>query len=164
MLYRGSHQESRLLMVRARQQAQKAGLLRSQWLRGTFLRMEALHAMNAHFGNRASDHRRVILRSARLLEAEHRDWGHGFAALLRAGLASSDGNQEACLKWLRVGEEHVAKAGLCTHRDLARYRMGQLIGGDQGRQLRKDAEASLRHELAGNLDRLLQLFIPLRCD
>jgi hypothetical protein len=126
--------------------------------------MEALHAMNAHFEKRAGDHRRVILRSAKLLDAEHRDWGHGFAALLRAGLASLDGNREACLEWLRAGEEHVAKAGLCTHRDLARYRMGQLIGGDRGRQFRGQAEASLRHELAGNIDRLLELFIPMRCD
>jgi tetratricopeptide (TPR) repeat protein len=164
MLYRGSHQESSVLVVRARNQAQKAGLLRSQWLRGTFTRMEALHAMNAQFENRRGDHRGVILRSAKLLDAEHRDWGHGFAALLRAGLASVDGNQAACLKWLRVGEEYVSKAGLCTHRDLARYRLGQLIGGDQGSQFRREAEASLRHELAGNLDRLLQLFIPMRGD
>jgi hypothetical protein len=60
-------------------------------------------------------------------------WGKGVGALIRASLATRAGNSDVALRELAAAERDCVAAGLELHAAIARYRRGQLAGGDEGR-------------------------------
>jgi eukaryotic-like serine/threonine-protein kinase len=69
-------------------------------------------------------------------------FGRGLAALTRAALAAQRGQTEAAVAELRLAERECTGSGLDLHAAAARTRLGQLIGGDAGREALRSAAAT----------------------
>jgi eukaryotic-like serine/threonine-protein kinase len=99
-------------------------------------------------------------RAARLMERERTDWGHALAELLRAGIEMRRGNKDAALRRLRSADQRLGAVDMRFHRFVAQWRLGELIGGDEGRDLIAASEAFMRAEGVREPDRLAYVYAP----
>src|SRR5207302_2929016 len=81
------------------------------------------------------------LRDARALESEQSPWIGALGALLRAGCTAAGGDAAGATRLLRTAVERLDAADLCLYAAAARLRLGQLLGGDEGRALLTAGEA-----------------------
>src|SRR5579863_2054723 len=72
------------------------------------------------------------LRLANQLEREHDPWTSGLAALVRGCAENAAGNRDAAIAALQSAVERTEASGMRVHASAARYRLGQLLGGDEG--------------------------------
>ncbi len=112
-------------------------LRRSLLLHLHLIRLEALHLrgralIGAASGADAARQLRQALRIARRIEREKVGYGDGFAALLRAGVATGRGDSEAAVVALAVAEQRFQAADMALFAAVARRRRGELRGGEEG--------------------------------
>ena len=136
-------------------------LLRVQFIRTAMLGLRARCALAAA----AASGRDVgWLASARRdvsrLEREATPWARAQAALVRAGLAALGKRDAEAITELRVAANtfRAADMGLCAA--VAERRLGALIGGDEGRDLRVRADAWMTVQSIRRPDRVAALFAP----
>ncbi|HTM22184.1 MAG TPA: hypothetical protein VL172_16805, partial [Kofleriaceae bacterium] len=82
------------------------------------------------------------------------------ADLIRAGVAARRGQPEAALELLTAAETGFAAAAMRMHVCAARWRRGQLLGGDQGKALIAGARAEMESQSVANPERMANLFAP----
>jgi hypothetical protein len=160
--YMERYTESAARMQVTREQSERAGLLRSQWLRGSLASHMALTAVSRLLEEHPGDHKRVALRLARQLENENRPWGTGYAAQVRAAVLTVEGRYEGALSEVLKARDAFRECGMLMWVDMLTYRAGQITGGDGGREMCSAAEAAIRSELGVNLPKLLNFFTPMR--
>jgi hypothetical protein len=101
-------------------------------------------------------------RMAGALEREYDEWTGVPASLLRAAAEHAAGNRSAAIEALREGigrAEATETIGLAIP---ARYRLGELVGGQEGRTLRDGALTTLRAHGIVDTARWVGVFIPGR--
>jgi hypothetical protein len=145
-------------------QLERSLMYRFQYLRiaATTLwgRLALAIAERAESSDARRRHRRRGVRAARALERERTGFADVWAALLRAGVAAVDGDDEetrARLAWAATRADAMEMAILSA---VARRLEGLLVGGDAGREAVARAERWMRESLVRDPTRLTRVFAP----
>ena len=102
---------------------------------------------------------RSATRDAVLIEREAMAWAQPFGTLLRAGVARLSGNVDAAAELLAAAADAFDSADMALHAAASRLRRGQLISGDEGRELARGAEAWMSSKAILNPDRTAAIMI-----
>jgi eukaryotic-like serine/threonine-protein kinase len=131
--------------------------------RALFLRIQVGRAISLHLRGRialACGRAPDALADARRLEREDAEWVEPLAALLRAGAAKLRGDEDGALDGLVRGERGAEEAGMRLFAAAARRQRGLLLGGDEGRRLREEADVELRGEGVVRVERMAEVMVP----
>jgi hypothetical protein len=120
----------------------------------------ALAACQGGGGRESGALLREATRYARAMERHGLAWADGLALLLRAGAAALRGRPANAVAALGRAEARLAEADMAVHAAAARWRRGQLLGGQQGRALVAEAEARIARLGARNPRRIVALNAP----
>jgi eukaryotic-like serine/threonine-protein kinase len=105
---------------------------------------------------RVADARRM----ARKLRREHDPWAAVVAQLVLAAAENAVGDRGAALAALRAGLEKALATDCDLYALAIRYRLGQLLGGDEGRAMAKAAIDAAVAQGAGKPERWLGIYLP----
>jgi serine/threonine protein kinase len=112
----------------------------------------------------AGSSRQAMLREAEATArnlAKHRlPAASGLAALQRAGIARLSGDEETARARLTEALELFTTADMGLHAQVARFRLGQVLGGDEGAALVAAADTWMRSHDIARPDRMARLFAP----
>ncbi len=135
--------------------------LRVQTVRIFMLSLRARSALVAAMTARdRKPYLRVAERDARRLERERMHWSEPLARLIRAGIAVLRGDSARALGLLDTAAPGLEAADMGLFAAAARYRQGQLLGGEQGRALRTKAHAWMAGQKVKNPSRMIALHAP----
>jgi serine/threonine protein kinase len=98
--------------------------------------------------------------AARTLEREKLPWANGLAGLLRAGVAVCRDERERASAILREALATFEATGMFLYAAAARRRLGELIGGDEGRRRIEQADAWMAEQKIRNPTRMTALYAP----
>ena len=118
-----------------------------QFIRGFALFARGRSAVAAAAAAATPARRAALLGEARRIvtrfERERMPWISVEAALVAAGAENVDGDRPRTLAALRAAIDGGDAASMPLHAAAARYRLGSLVGGREGHELTRDAEAAL---------------------
>jgi serine/threonine protein kinase len=97
---------------------------------------------------------------ARAISGERLSWGTCFSELLLSGVAARRGNDQQALAHLLMAEELASQSGLFLTGVAARYRRGELIGGDAGRLLVQESLTCFSEQEIRCPERMLAVLCP----
>jgi hypothetical protein len=97
---------------------------------------------------------------ARRIDKEKMAWTLPLAAMLRAGVASVQGDREGAAAALGIAIESAEAADMHGHAHAARYQLGLLIGGSQGESLVRQANDAMTAEGIRAPGRFAQMLVP----
>jgi hypothetical protein len=103
---------------------------------------------------------RAALRCASRLDREGMAWAAAEAALIRAGVASLRGDLETAARGLREAVAGFDADGIEHFAAAARRRLGELLGGDEGRALVAQADAWMTAQPVKNPPRMTACLAP----
>jgi eukaryotic-like serine/threonine-protein kinase len=103
---------------------------------------------------------RAAARDAGSMEQERSRWAAPLAVLVRAGIAATEGDPSRALGMLAFAAEGCEAADMALFAAAARYRRGQLLGGEEGRALRDPADAWMAKEGVFNRERMVGMLAP----
>jgi hypothetical protein len=140
---------------------ERAMLLRIQSIRleGWFLRGRAALAAMAAGGARPKL-TRLVRAAIRKIEAEQMPWAMPLAGLLEATVAQQTGDAPRAAALLRDAITGLDAADMAMHAAVARRRLGQLIGGGEGRALEEQGAEALRSQAVVAPDKLTEMLAP----
>jgi tetratricopeptide (TPR) repeat protein len=145
----------------------KRGLSTSFLLHAGFIRASTLYMRGR--AAIASIRSRPELRQARIAEVrglarrlarEYDAWTGALASLLKAMAENAAGDRAAAIAALRDGIERAEATGTMLYAQPARYRLGELLAGDEGRALTRHAVEAMTSEGVRNLERWVQCHMP----
>jgi hypothetical protein len=132
-----------------------------QFLRGCAYYARARSALAAAVS--ASDAKRLLriaAADARRLARERHDWITALAQLVRAGVAHRRGEWSRAVNLLREAAQYFAAVNMPLYCAASNRRLGQLIGGDDGRRIIDQADEDLHQRQVVNPERLTNVFAP----
>jgi len=112
---------------------------------------------------RASDRRalcRAVAADAAKIEKDKMRWAMPWVSLLRAGAAMAEGDRGTALVHLTEAAPGFDAADMGLYAAATRYRRGQLLGGDEGRELRAQADAWMANQGLYNRARMVAMLAP----
>ena len=136
-------------------------LLKVQLVRITMLDLRARSALGA--AEQANDRKsllRAAERDARRIASERMHWSEPLARLIRAGVRAMRGNTDGAIEHLRDACTGFEAADGTMHASASRRRLGQLLGGDEGRALVEAADERMREEGIVRPDRWTAMLAP----
>jgi hypothetical protein len=95
-----------------------------------------------------------------LLEKETEAWTTVLVALARAMIDDASGDRQGAMTHLRNAEEHAKKTETLIYVPPIRYRLGQLLGDDEGGRLLAEAGAELAKQGVRNPERWVAMHLP----
>jgi serine/threonine protein kinase len=110
-------------------------------------------------GDRAA-YLRSAERDARALEREKLAWADALAKLIRAGLAARRCERALALEELAAAVDGLTAADMRLYAEAARRRRGQLLGGEEGRELVRQADAWMAGQKIKNPERMTDMLAP----
>jgi hypothetical protein len=132
-----------------------------QQLRIGMLHTRAWSALAACTGSKdPSPLLRVAKRAACRLEREEIPYVTAFARLIRAGAAAAGGEPARAAGLLREAAGQCDAAEMQLVAAAARWRVGELIGGDQGQELIRQADTWMRSQTIQDPHRIAVLYTP----
>jgi serine/threonine protein kinase len=140
-------------------------LLQVQFIRAAMVFVRGSAALcAAHDLEKGSSQQRALLhaaeRDARSLQREGMAWITAWSTLLHAGVAAHRGDlAQAVVLYGRAAFE-CDSADMALHAAVARWRQGELVGGDGGAALLTRARSYFHHESAKTPERLVAVFAP----
>jgi hypothetical protein len=147
----------------ARQSKLSASLL----LHAGFVRVATLYmrgrAAIASIANNAEHGRARIAEARRLsrrLAREYDAWTGALALLLRAMAENAAGDRAAAVAALRAGIDRAEATDTIVYAQPARYRLGELLGGDEGTALMRQAVEAMTTEGVRNPQRWVMCHMP----
>lgn len=160
-LYTGRGSEAWRRIMRFWPDLQKSLLLRVQHLR---IYMPFLHARcalaAASQSQHPEQHLRVAARDARQLADEGVIWSTALANMIQAGLAVTRGNPAAAMPLLRSAADNLESVEMRLYSNVARRRLGELIGGDEGHNLIAQADQWMASQNIQNPARMTAMLAP----
>ncbi|HTU60750.1 MAG TPA: hypothetical protein VMF89_19995, partial [Polyangiales bacterium] len=88
------------------------------------------------------------------------DYGVAFCAVLRAGLALHERKEAQAAVHLRAAIACFETCGMQMYAACARLRLGQLLGGEEGRASLRDAQATFVSQAVFDAESSAELFVP----
>jgi len=168
-LYRGDASAARTMVEAGWPKLRGSHLLMLQTIHlpARYLRARAALAMACEAASAAArGDRRAFLKSVerdvRHIERERAHWGVPLAALLRAGVASTNGDASRAVQRLIEAEQGFERADMALHAAAARSRRGVLTGGVEGRALSDSSNAWMTGQGIRNPARMVAMLAPGR--
>jgi serine/threonine protein kinase len=135
-----------------------------QWIQQLRIGMFQIRGWAALAASASSDDLRPLLRVARRaagrLERERIPYAAAFARLIRAGVGAVAGETENAVGLLREAVEQFEAADMHLVAAAARRRLGEALGGDEGRELVQQADAWMRSQTIQNPSRMAAMYTP----
>jgi tetratricopeptide (TPR) repeat protein len=103
---------------------------------------------------------RAAERDAAKIEKERMRWSTPWVALLRAGIAETLGNPGRALTLLTEAAAGFDLADMALYAAATRYRHGQVLGGDEGREIREKADSWMASQGVFNRARMVAMLAP----
>jgi serine/threonine protein kinase len=100
----------------------------------------------------------AAIRDIEALEGEYFPVAHTLAKSMRAGLADLEGNRELAVRFLREALAGADALDMAGYSAAMRLRLASLIGGDEGRELKRQCETWAASEDVRNLDSFKRLY------
>jgi hypothetical protein len=142
-------------------------LTRSQFLRVHLisilwreLRARAALAAVAGDDTRARERLAAVRADVRWIRSTRAAWGQGLADLLDASCEWLEGRSELAVAGLRRAVAGFDASGLALHAAAARWRLGRVVGGDEGELLRRNALRFMEDGGARVPERLVRMLAP----
>ncbi|HEY0077768.1 MAG TPA: protein kinase [Pyrinomonadaceae bacterium] len=140
----------------------------SMLMRIQLLRIEAAHLQarcalavaRAETGAERSRFLRAAERIARRIEREEMRWTEPVVALLRAGIAETRGDSASAHRLLSSAAEGFQTFDMHLYAAVSRRRLGQMLGGDEGRTLFESAGEWMRRQEIKNPQLLTRTLAP----
>jgi hypothetical protein len=105
---------------------------------------------------RLAEARRIVRR----LEREVHVCAGMFAALISAGVSNAEGDRPGAIGSLRTAIDRADQTSMAMHAAAARYQLGSLLGGDEGRTLVQQAEGAMRAQDVKVPSRFARIWLP----
>jgi eukaryotic-like serine/threonine-protein kinase len=99
-------------------------------------------------------------RAVKRLERERMPWATALAAVVRAVVENAAGDRAGAVAALRRAIEVAGAAGMGMHVTAARYRLGQLVGGQDGAGILQSALDALEAEGIRDASRWVAVYLP----
>jgi hypothetical protein len=96
----------------------------------------------------------------RSLRREKLPWSDALADLLEAGIAFRRGEGNRSRQLLATAADRLTACDMHLYAAVARRRLGQLLEGEQGQALMRQAEEWMSGQAIRNLDRMTTLLAP----
>jgi hypothetical protein len=163
-LYRGRGAAAYARLARDARALDRSMLLRAQYVRTAtdYLRARCAIATLHEGGDQA--HRAKRLAEARTMRRrlghEGMAWAAVFESAVAASVADAEGDEGEAREHLRATIERAEAADMMLHVHVARFRLGGLVGRDEGRALVSRAEEAMRAEGIRVPERFAALLIP----
>ena len=107
----------------------------------------------------AGDHEQASRHATRIIR-EGMSWAIGQGRLISAAVANAARNTSDAIADLRQAIACFEATGMALHGAVARYRLGELLGGDDGAHLVADASVWMTTAGVTNLDGIVRMFAP----
>jgi hypothetical protein len=116
----------------------------------------SIHAVPAQRVARMAETRRL----ARQLERERMTWTAPLAAILTAAVANARGDRQGATCGLRRAANLAQAADMSLYAAAARYQLGLVLGGDEGRELVAQGEAAMTSQDIRAPARFAAMLVP----
>jgi tRNA A-37 threonylcarbamoyl transferase component Bud32 len=126
----------------------------SRFLRGR------VHLANARSPSERKAAAAAARKIARGLEREKAAYAHVWSLLLHAGAEAAEGDVDACMRTLREAVAAAEAREMLMCASSARWRLGKIIGGDEGSALVQQAGAWMKSEGIAKPERMVQVLAP----
>jgi len=139
---------------------EKSMLLRIQGLRIDALHIRARLAVASATGDQRERHLRLAERLAAKIESEEMAYANPFATMIRAGIARRRSDDKRAISLLEKAAYDFDAAHMRLYAYASRRRLGEMIGGDRGRQLVAETEEWMSKQEIKNPVRMMNLLAP----
>jgi len=162
-LYEGDARSAWAAVEAAWSPLRKAMLLRIQMIRIEAMILRARCALGAA-GTGSSGERRQRRKQAEMIARsvlkERMPWATPLAHMVEATLAFQGGRKDVAADKLRMAAAGFTDAGMFAHAMAAKRRMGDILGGDEGRDLLTTTDAWFDAQGGRRPDRLTEVLAP----
>ena len=139
---------------------EKSMLLRIQGLRIDAMQTRARLALASAVGSPRHGHLRLAEKLAGKIEREEMTYANPLATLIRAGVARQRGDNEGAISLAETAAKGFDAVHMRLYAVAARRRLGDMIGGDRGRQLIIETEKWMSKQQIKNPARMINLIAP----
>ena len=139
---------------------EKSMLLRIQGLRIDAMQVRGRLALASAVGEHRGARLRIAEAMAHRLARENMIYANPYAALIRAGIAHRRGDVDSAVTLLEKALKEFKTADMTLYAVVTRHRLGEMIGGDRGRELRAEANEWMSGQLIKNPARIMNLMAP----
>jgi len=158
-LYEGEGRSAYVRITETWKRLRESLLLRVELVRVEAIHLRARAALAA--ASQATDPSALwkeALAMARRLERA--GWARPFAAIVRAGVAVGRGQMQRAEALFERAEKQFAAADMALYEAAARYRRGEILGGDEGCALMDQVDAWMLGQSIENAERMVDLLAP----
>jgi tetratricopeptide (TPR) repeat protein len=143
------------------QPLKKSLLTRVQVLKIELLHLRARAALAASISSQTPEHLlESVEHDARSIQRHHMDWADPLAAMLRAGVAARQGDLDRAAELLAGAAAGCDTADMALYAAAARRQWGVLVGGTEGQELVRNAEAWMTEQTIKNPERMSAMLVP----
>jgi len=139
---------------------EKSMLLRIQGLRIDAMQLRARLALASAFGKEREQRLRTAARLADKIARENMGYSNPIASLIRAGVAKQRGDEKKAVALLEQTLKDFEAADMRLYAVIARQRLGELVGGDRGRQMVSQTEEWMAKQQVKNPAKIMNLLAP----
>jgi hypothetical protein len=139
---------------------EKSLLLRTQGLRIDAAHLRARLALASAVGSDRATRLKIAAAGANAISKENMAWSNPLADLIRAALAYQHGDPVKSIALTRDAIAGLEQADMALYAAAARRRLGQLIGGDEGRELIAQADEWLGRQQVRNPAAITRVMAP----
>jgi len=139
---------------------EKSMLLRIQGLRIDAMQVRGRLALASAVGEHRVARLRIAEAMAHRIARENMIYANPYAALIRAGIAHRRGDVDSAVTLLEKALKEFKTADMTLYAVVTRHRLGEMIGGDRGRELRAEANEWMSGQLIKNPARIMNLMAP----
>jgi hypothetical protein len=139
---------------------EKSMLLRIQGLRIDAMQVRGRLALASAVGENRVARLKIAEAVAHRIARENMIYANPYAALIRAGIANRRGDVDSAVTQLEKALKEFESADMTLYAVVARHRLGEMIAGDRGRELREKANEWMSGQLIKNPARIMNLMAP----
>ena len=139
---------------------EKSMLLRIQGLRIDALQLRGRVALASAFGANRTVRLKIAERVANRIAKENMPYANPYAELIRAGIARQRGDDAAAVTQLERALKEFEAADMRLYAVATRRRLGELVGGDRGRELVSEANEWMIRQQIENPEKITNLMAP----
>jgi len=139
---------------------EKSMLLRIQGLRVDAAQLRGRLALASAQGENRIARLKIAEGVADRIAREKMPYANAYAALIRAGIARQRGDDDLTVTLLEKALKEFDAADMTLYANVTRHRLGEMIGGDRGGELRQEAAEWMSRQLIKNPAKVMNLMAP----
>ena len=139
---------------------EKSMLLRIQGLRIDAMQLRGRLALASAFGENQAARLKIAETVAERIAHENMAYANPYAELICAGIARRRGDDVSAVTLLEKALKEFETANMRLYAAVARHRLGEMIAGDRGRELREEATEWMSRQLIKNPEKMMNLMAP----